>query len=203
MLLAIAVLIAIPVGYYFDGALRNYLYAPLKLALLPCAAFAFEAYLSPLSKIIPVPVNYWLGCAVSIEYTMLAIFLWLNRKSRGITLLGIGMLCNFAAIFDNGFRMPVSPIIYRFPGASAIAQQIADGNVIGYTLVDWNSRLWFLGDTIPVLRGLASVGDILMAIALVILIATKMTTRPPKKKRRAPAARSSAAHHTGKKRVRR
>ena len=190
MLLAIAVLLAIPVGYFFDGALRNYLYAPLKLALLPCAAFAFEAYLGPLSRIIPVPVNYWLGCAVFIEYAMLAVFLWENRKSRGISLLGIGMLCNFAAIFDNGFRMPVSPIIHRFPGAAAMAQQIADGNVIGYTLVNWDSRLWFLGDTIPVLSGLASVGDILMAVALVIIIAAKMTTRPPKKKRR-PAANTS------------
>ena len=184
MLLAIAVLIAIPIGYFLDGAMHNYLYDPLKLPLLPCAAFAFEAYLAPLSEIIPVPASYWLGCAVCLEYTLLAVFLWLNRKSKGVTLLGIGMFANFAAIFDNGFRMPVSPIIHRFPGAANIAAQIADGNVIGYTLVDWDARLWCLGDTIPFLDGLASVGDILMAIALIVIIVSKMTTRPKRRKRR-------------------
>lgn len=98
--------------------------------------------------------------------------------------MGIGMLANFAAIADNGFCMPVSPIIHHFPVAAETASMIAQGKVVGYVLVDWNTRLWFLGDTIPLLSGLASVGDILMAVGLLIVIVTKMTTRPKKKKRR-------------------
>lgn len=177
MLLAIAVLIAIPIGYLFKGALRNYLNAPLKLALLPCAAFLFEVWLSPLAKIIPLPVDRWLGWAVCLEYALLAVFLWTNRRSRGIPMLAVGTYANFAAIAASGFRMPVSPIIHRFPGASAIAQQIADGQVIGYTMVDWNAPLWFLGDTIPFFRGLASIGDLIMAIALMVIIVDKMTAK--------------------------
>ena len=184
MLLTIAVLIAIPIGYFLDGELRNYLNNPLKMLILPCIAFILEASLDKIAESVSWPVNYWLGCAVCIEYMLLAIFIWLNKQCRGIGLLGFGMLLNFAAIADNGFRMPVSPIIYNFPDAAGIADKIARGEVIGYTLVDWDARLWFLGDTIPLLSGLASIGDLLMALALIIIVVDKMLTRPKRKKRR-------------------
>jgi len=181
MLLATAVLAALPIGYFCGGRLRNYLSDPLKMVLLPCLAFVFEASFGLLAEVIPWPVNYWLGSAVFTEYVLLAIFIYLNRKSRGIGILGLGMLANFAAIADNGFCMPVSPIIYRFPDAIETANRIAQGDVIGYVLVDWDASLWFLGDTIPLLNGLASVGDILMAVGLVILIVAKMKPVRPEK----------------------
>ena len=36
------------------------------------------------------------------------------------------------------------------------------------------SRLWFLGDTIPLFGGLASIGDLLMGAALLALIVSLM-----------------------------
>jgi len=75
MLLAIAVLMAIPIGYSLRGRLRNYLEEPLKLLLLPCIAFAFEASFGRIAEIIPWPVSYWLGCAVFTEYVLLMIFI--------------------------------------------------------------------------------------------------------------------------------
>jgi len=178
MLLVYFVIAAIPIGYIFGGRLRNYVHAPLKLVFLPCLAFLLEATMGWLAEHIPLPVDVWLGYAVTLEYLMLACFIVFNLKSHGIPLLGIGTVANFAAIAANGFRMPVSPLIHNFPGALNMASSIRSGNVLGYVLVGWDGPLWYLGDTIPLFRGLASIGDLLMAIAVFIIIISKMRAKP-------------------------
>lgn len=59
MLLALAVIIAIPFGYFYGGRLRNYIHAPLKLVMLPCFAFLFEAFFPRMAEAIPCPVSCW------------------------------------------------------------------------------------------------------------------------------------------------
>ena len=178
MLLVFFAVAALPVGYLFGGRLHNYLNKPLIWPMLPAIAFLLEASFERIDPLLALPIGGWIDIAVCVEYALLAIFILSNVDSRGIILMGLGMLANFIAIASNGFCMPVSPIIYQFPDAIHIASMIESGDVIRYVLVGWDAPFWFLGDTIPLFSGLASVGDLLMGIALFFIIIFKMNTRP-------------------------
>ena len=178
MLLVFSVVAALLVGYLFGGRLHNYLNKPLVWPMLPGVAFLLEASFERIDTLLALPIGGWIDIAVCVEYALLSIFILSNVDSRGIILMGIGMLANFVAIASNGFCMPVSPIIYQFPNAIHIAAMIESGDVIRYVLVGWDAPFWFLGDTIPLFSGLASVGDLIMGIALFIIIVFKMNTRP-------------------------
>jgi len=85
-------------------------------------------------------------------------------------LLGVSALANFTVIAANGFRMPVSPLVYQYPKMAEFVTRIQSGELMEYVLVDWNGPLWFMGDTIPMFGGLASAGDLIMAAAVLIII---------------------------------
>ena len=176
MLLVYFVIAAVPVGYLLGGRLRNYLNAPLRCVLLPCLAFLVEACFGMLQQL---PTEIWLGGAVCLEYALLALFVWLNRHRRGVKLLGAATLANFAVIAANGFRMPVTPVIYDYPQLHSFVERIQSGALPEYVLVDWDAPLWFLGDTLPMFGGLASVGDLLMAAAVMLIIIGCMKSPAP------------------------
>ena len=178
MLLVYCVAAAVLVGYLTGGRLSNYLNAPLKLVLLPCLAFAIEATFGHIGKWTSLPPEKWLPVTVCAEYLLLAVFIWCNRSSRGVKLLGAATVVNFAAISANGFRMPVSPLIYNYPAMSGFVDRIRSGDLPEYVLVGWDGPLWFLGDTIPLFDGLASIGDLLMAAALVVIFIHLMKAQP-------------------------
>lgn len=178
MLLVYFIVAAIPLGYLLGGRLSNYSHQPLKCIELPCLAFLIEASFGVLAERVAGPASCWLGWAVCLEYLLLAVFLWANRRRRGVKLMGLATICNFLVISVNGFRMPVSPLIYDFPKYASLVERIRSGALPEYVLVDWDGPLWFLGDTLPLFGGLASVGDLLMGAGLVLLIVHLMRTKP-------------------------
>jgi hypothetical protein len=177
MFLVYCIIAAVVLGYLTGGRLSNYLNAPLKMVLLPSFAFLIEAsfgiVFSPAS---PFNASH-LGYFVCAEYLILAVFVIANHKQRGMKLLGAATVLNCAAISANGFRMPVSPVIYNYPALSSFVERIQSGELIEYTLVNWDAPLWFLGDTVPLFSGLASAGDFLMALAMFIIIFSLMKTK--------------------------
>ena len=177
MLLVYFIAAAIPLGYLLGGRLSNYLNRPLRWILLPCLALLVEASFGFIAARVDVPASRWLGFAVCLEYLLLAAFIGRNWKRRGVKLMGLATACNFLVIAVNGFRMPVSPLIYDYPKYQSLIERIQSGALPEYALVDWDGPLWFLGDTIPLFGGLASVGDLLMGAGLVILIVHLMRTR--------------------------
>ncbi len=179
MLLVYVLLAAIPIAYIMDGRLRNYLAKPLRLVFFPCFAFMIEASFGMIGRILDRPAADWLGYAVGLEYLLLALFIIFNWSYPGVKLLGASTLVNFLVIFANGFRMPVTPLIYNNPALSGLVERIQSGELVEYVLVDWDGPLWFFGDTIPMFGGLASIGDLLMAAAVVVIICNCM--KPPKR----------------------
>ena len=99
-------------------------------------------------------------------------------------MLGAATLVNFIVIAANGYRMPVTPIIYEYPELYHFVERIQTGALPEYVLVDWNGPFWFLGDTLPLGTGLASIGDLLMALGVLIIIVDMMRSQPPRRKRR-------------------
>ena len=114
---------------------------------------------------------------------MLFAFVWLNRERKAFWVIAVASLLNFAVIAANGFRMPISPVVYEFPIFEDIVRRVGSGEMVEYTLVGWDGPLWWLGDTIPVLwviPGLASVGDLGLAAGVFVLMQEIMC---PKKRR--------------------
>lgn len=177
MFLVYCIIAAVVFGYLTGGRLGNYLNAPLKMVLLPSLAFLIEASFGILFAPDSILNASHLGFFVCAEYLILAVFVIVNHRQRGMKLLGAATALNFAAISANGFRMPVSPVIYNYPALSHFVERIESGKLIEYTLVDWEAPLWFLGDTVPLFGGLASAGDFLMAIALFIIIFSLMKAK--------------------------
>ncbi|HIS91868.1 MAG TPA: DUF5317 domain-containing protein [Candidatus Alectryocaccomicrobium excrementavium] len=176
MLLVYGVAAAILAGYLTGGRARNYLLQPLRGVLLPALALAIEACFGLLAA--RWDPARWLGLATCAEYALLAAFLALNFRQRGVKLLALATALNFAVIALNGFSMPVTPIVYEDPNLAVWITRIESGALPEYTLVGWDAPLWFLGDTIPLLGGLASVGDLLMAAGMFLLVFDLMRQKP-------------------------
>lgn len=189
MLLVYFVIAAIPIGYLAGGSLSNIKYARLRLLLLPCAAFLLEASFGLIGRLVAAPPSEWLGKAVCLEYLLLTVFIWINYRMRGMDMLGAATLVNFIVIAANGYRMPVTPIIYENPNLYHFVERIQTGKLPEYVLVDWNGPLWFLGDTLPLGNGLASIGDLLMALGVMIIIIDMMLAKRPHRKKRSYSQR--------------
>ena len=165
MILVYMIVLAVAVGYLRGGRLKHYLEEPLSGVFLPVAAFAIEAAL-------PVFGKEYLGLAVTVEYALIFLFIFVNRRLKPIWLIGAGVVLNALVIFANGFRMPVTPVVYH-PAFERFVERVQSGELFEYVLVGWDGPLWFLGDTIPITRvvpGIASVGDFVLAAGMYWLI---------------------------------
>lgn len=105
-----------------------------------------------------------------LSYGFAAIFVWANRKVPGMVIVALGALCNLIAILANGGVMPASPSALRAAGLSTSSEGFANSTAVA------NPKLQFLGDVFaipdswPIIDNVFSVGDVLIAIGLVILV---------------------------------
>ena len=175
MILVYMIALSVVLGYARGGRLKNYLENPLRGVFLPIAAFMIESALPILGAKLLAP-------AVIAEYALLLLFVYMNRKLKPFWLIAAGVAMNALVIFANGFRMPVTPVV-QDPVFARFVQMIKTGDLIEYVLVGWDAPLWFLGDTIPITRvvpGVASIGDMTLAVGLFLLI--QLFMKPPVKK---------------------
>jgi hypothetical protein len=124
----------------------------------------------------------WLNRAAAVATVLssnaaIAVFVWANRHLPGMLLVGAGLLLNVIVIAANG-AMPVSP------GASRIAhvpRSLSDPG-IKHERLDSDTALPWLGDVIPVPRlgEVMSVGDVVLAVGLGVLVYTQTKTAKPK-----------------------
>ena len=174
MILVYMIALSVVIGYVRGGRLKHYLERPLSCVFLPVAAFALEAA-------IPLAGAKLLAPVVILEYAILFAFIIVNRKVPAIWLIAAGVALNALVIFANGFRMPVTPVVFD-PAFARFVERVRSGELIEYVLVGWDGPLWFLGDTIPIRRvvpGIASVGDFALAGGMFWLIQSFMA--PPRK----------------------
>lgn len=173
MILLFCLVVSIVIGYLRKGRLSNYLEDPLRGLFFPIIAFGLEVAFGFLRGWLPWPTHIWLGIAVTVEYTMIFSFIFLNRKRKAFWVILVSSVLNFVVIAANGFRMPISPVVYNYTQFANIVERVSAGKMVEYVLVGWDAPLWWLGDTIPVLwifPGLASVGDLGLALGVFILI---------------------------------
>ncbi len=173
MILVWVLMAAILIGYLRGGRLSRYLDRPLRWLGLPIAAFLLEMSL-PLWQRLPVPETMWLAAEVLVQYALLLLFCYLNRgHGWAVGLMALGMVCNLAAMGANGFRMPVSPLVFEHPAFAPFLDMLRAGQLPEYVLAGYDAPLWFLGDVLPITigdPGMASVGDCLLGIGVFMLM---------------------------------
>ena len=104
------------------------------------------------------------------SYVFAGWFVWANRRLPGMIVIGVGAACNAIAIVANGGVMPASPTAMRAAGLP-----IEEGGFANSAAVE-DPNLLFLGDIFsipdswPIIDNVFSVGDVLIAIGIVILL---------------------------------
>lgn len=100
-------------------------------------------------------------------------FAWLNRRTPGFWLLGLGLVMNLAVIAANGGFMPISPETVRWlipdtpEGTWKIGERLGTGKDIVLLIED--TKLFFLSDRFrtadnPYYRVAFSAGDVVIAL---------------------------------------
>jgi hypothetical protein len=113
---------------------------------------------------------------------LLVLAIFNSRNARGFAVLSAGVAFNLIAIALN-HRMPVSLISVMAVDATAGARAILAGDAF-HRMSTAATRLLLLGDVIPLpgmrgLRGVLSMGDVLMLVGIAIVIVSADPERTP------------------------
>lgn len=172
------IVLAIIIGYLLKGRLSNIEQVDIKATWLIIISFAIEFGIVMLiqnGKLERGILTYVLDL---VMYAILIAFIYINRKNKMIMLMGIGFLLNCLPIFFNGGAMPVGEEAIRISGISSDIE--SEGL---YTLINDQTRFWFLGDIIPFIglrRYAMSIGDVIAAIGMMLIIITGMRKQSTK-----------------------
>nr|WP_051195788.1 DUF5317 domain-containing protein [Meiothermus rufus] len=112
--------------------------------------------------------------AKALVVALVGYGLWANAHLRGLWFVGLGLACNALVIFANRGHMPVSPeALYRVGLESYIPKLQQQYDAV-HTLMDESSRLWFLGDVIPVkvlgYTNVISLGDVYLMVGIALTL---------------------------------
>lgn len=175
--------IAVVVSLLRGGSLRRLADSDLRWTWLLFAGVAIQVVvdLAAARGLIGGALSYG-GIAAS----QVVVLLWVlvNRRRRGMALVGLGLLMNAVVIGANG-AMPVDPDAMRRLGVED--RGVAPGK---HELMTAETRLPWLADVIPVppIRTVVSVGDVVLALGVAALVHQLMMVRAEPGPRRADDA---------------
>jgi hypothetical protein len=121
-----------------------------------------------------------------LSHLVLLVFVWRNWRLTGVQLLGLGVICNLLVIAVNGGLMPITPQTLTRINPGSLPSQWLAGLHYGYSkdiiLLREQTRLQMLSDMWvippPFPRPTAfSLGDVLIAIGIVVLLQGSAVTR--------------------------
>ena len=129
---------------------------------------------SPLGQSIPLAI---LAMTLVTSQLILLVFIWLNRNSLQLLILGLGLLLNIAVIVANDGLMPISPDMAKtLTGVEWMAGQRL-GNSKDLVMLPGETRLWELSDrfllALPGYYVAYSPGDILIALGAFLLLSSQ------------------------------
>lgn len=104
------------------------------------------------------------------SYCFAAVFLWINRRVRGLPLAAAGGALNLLAIGANGGTMPATAAALQAAGIRGDGVHFSNSNAVAHP------RLGFLGDVFAVpeslgpLANVFSLGDVALALGAIWLL---------------------------------
>jgi hypothetical protein len=165
--------ISMLVGLIRRGSLRNLAQIPLRhtfLFVLPFLLFGCLVFL--MRKTSGTEFAFSVRIGNVIQYLILLAAIALNLHIPEMRIIGAGTFLNALALTVNGGMMPVSMAALKVAG---IANAIC-GETVRHIPMTPNTRLNFLTDVVPVYLGnpylsaVVSIGDVVIAIGVFILI---------------------------------
>ncbi len=182
MFLLPAVLVGIAVGLVLGGRLGRLgdvrvrgvwlFYAALGLQLI-----AFPSAVNPHGLSDRASVSLWL-----VSYACLVAVTVMNRHMRGLAVAGLGMGSNLVAVIANGGHMPALPGALRNAGLDYTGVHM-NSVASSAPSLPWLVDRWAAPDWVP-WGNVYSVGDVLIAVGVVIVVACAMGA-PARPSRRA------------------
>ena len=96
--------------------------------------------------------------------------LWQNRHLRSLWLAAFGLALNTVVIWANGGQMPVSAGALKAAGLEDFLHFMETSSDAVHSLINESTRLWFLGDVIPLpwFKKVISPGDAFLILALLL-----------------------------------
>jgi hypothetical protein len=181
MVLALGALFGVLVGLLLGGSLSRL--ADLRLRGLPLFGLAIGLQLAayPPRFAPPDRVATWMWLA---SYGVIIVVAVLNRGVCGFPLATLGMLSNLAAVTSNGGHMPAlrSAMLDAGVHFGVRANSVAASSPNLPWLVDrWGAPWW-----VP-MANVYSVGDVLLGVGAIVIVAAGMGARLPRLPRRQPA----------------
>ncbi|MER3480326.1 MAG: hypothetical protein C4327_07540 [Meiothermus sp.] len=139
------------------------------LAALCNGGLAFATYKNLIAPEIAGPL------AKTLVLGLVGYGLWLNSRLKGLWFATLGLFCNTLVIFANGGHMPVSAEALRTVGMESAIDDIARKYDAVHSLMDTSTRLWLLGDLIPLKLGglygnVISIGDVYLMIGVCLTV---------------------------------
>jgi hypothetical protein len=177
MLALTAVLFGILLGYACGGRLKGLLHTEIKLLWLPIIAYLMDVGGAQLAKLLPgfIPYSWML---ITAQYILLFTFIVVNLFRFEFCLFGAGSLMNYLVISFNRFRMPVAENLYLDTQGqmAGYVGALSKNEIYRYTLMTPKTIFPFFGDIIfvPLFGGFASIGDILLAAGMIIILVRGM-----------------------------
>lgn len=104
------------------------------------------------------------------SYVFAGWFVWANRRLPAMVVIGAGALCNAIAIVANSGVMPASPTAMRAAGLSTEEGGFANSAAVEDPNLLFLGDIFSIPDSWPIIDNVFSVGDVLIAIGIVILV---------------------------------
>ncbi len=193
MILALAVVLAIVIALLRGGSLYKLAQVPFKHGWL-----AFVAVGLQVAAVYAQQVEGLAAGMFVLSYILLIGLIVLNRRVAGVLVIGLGLGLNALVTAMNGGYMPVTPEAIEQAGLGHLVSEVEAGTrILGskdMVLSRADSSLWFLGDAF-VLKGpwptVFSIGDVLLAVGIVIFFQRAMLSVSSSEATRQDASRIS------------
>lgn len=169
MILLYVMVLAVAIGLALGGRVGNLANLRLRGESV-LVTFVFATALVP--RAFEFAPSRWHSAALAVWAVMMAVLMWLcwiNVRTPGIVLLGLGLLSNSVVIVANG-GMPVSA--WAIHAAGGGVDSVAKLARAAFHVAGEGARLWWLGDVlpVPVLKVVMSLGDVLMFAGIAVII---------------------------------
>lgn len=175
-----SILAGIIIGYIRKGNLKNLSNTPIRSIGLIFLSFALEAFIAFILPDLYKGFNELIWIMTFIQYGLLLIFIWTNRRMWEICFIGIGIILNFLVIMANKGVMPVSYNAINIPELADNIARLNSGKILNYSIMTDKTPLWFLGDIIYapyITNNFISIGDLILSIGVILFIQSAMVTK--------------------------
>jgi hypothetical protein len=177
MILFLGVIAGVVAGLLGGGRLDRIADLELRGAGLFIAALALQVVAFP-SGFLPFQISDGVATALWLcSYAGLVALAFLNRRLRGFPLATAGMLSNLAAVLANHGHMPALPSALAAAGTPI--ERVHNNSVVAdHPHLAWLVDRWGAPDWVP-LANVYSIGDVLLALGTIVIVAAAMGARLP------------------------